>query len=124
MKSSHARRTKLQSAIIGYAGVVSELLRNDLDLEAWSVLESIEYETIPSDTDWDSIRKIHPSWRERAITRCIAILKTNWNQVEHVALALVKDFEFEREYNPDANEHDGSMGAIFFLGTLPKGGSK
>jgi len=123
--SSHARRTKLQSAIIGYAGVVAELLQDDKLLDLWSVEEAIEDDTFsPSPTDWANIKKIHPTWRRRALERCMDLLKANWQQVELAAELIVEDFKFEIEFNPDASEHDETMGRIFLRENLWRDESK
>ena len=106
MKTLQGRR-KLQDAVIGYAGVVAEMLAEDMETDVWDVLDAIEWESVePSDTDWNSIREIHESWQKRALVRCIEILKADWRRVERVAAELVRDLEWNDEITADEDSHD------------------
>ena len=102
-------RRKLQDAVIGYAGVVAELLADDMDKDVWDILDHIEGQDVePSDTDWNCIRKIHESWQKRALARCIEILKANWRRVERVAAELVRNLEWHAEIVADDDGHDSA----------------
>jgi hypothetical protein len=104
---SHQHLTKMQDAVVGFAGVAAELLAEDPSMEAWEVLDVID-ECQPSESDWRSINRIHPSWHGRALARCVETLKAKWSEVERCADILVRSYQWHADIEVEANCYDGA----------------
>ena len=94
---------KLCRAVMGFAGVAAEIISDIPSIGAAGVTEFIKYGIKePSENDWEYISSVNPSWRGRALSLCLQILKANWDQVDIVAaeLALALNATSSREKMP------------------------
>ncbi|HUB66871.1 MAG TPA: hypothetical protein VL981_05240 [Candidatus Methylacidiphilales bacterium] len=83
---------KVNEAAQAYAGVIAEMLYAGFDTDHNDVWEYLDLEMwTPSTTDMESIERLSPKWRMRAIKLSLNILKANWTSVRAVAFKLHED---------------------------------
>ena len=86
----NSRLGKINLAVIGVAGALSELLLESPDADADAYFDYADWYHL-SEPDLKLMKPLHPSYHRRAVEKSLKLLKTYWPAVENAAFHLQHD---------------------------------
>lgn len=87
----HDRSTPFRNAVIGWAGVVAESLRENPDMDEYEILDLYDYYLNPDELSPSDHGLISETpYRIRALTTATGILRRRWADVDKIATSFLE----------------------------------